>query len=241
MRIKLGDVVRDTITGFTGVAIGRSVWLYGCERIGIEPAELRDGRPMDPVFFDEQRVEVVASRFAVCCTTCGESNHPSDNCPDNMQPVLSTPTVDEPPEKTEPAKPDGLEVTITPSAADNGGGRWVAATTTAKDGVLRQIDADRKIVAEGGTLFLCVGSLRMKLADIDEKCRVCEASLVEFATLTERGDRDGKVLCRCGKCGKNQCGGPQNDDRGRGDTERGGTAVTTLGMRSDGWSTRRDC
>ncbi len=33
MPIELGDKVRDTVTGFTGIAIGRAKWLYGCDRI----------------------------------------------------------------------------------------------------------------------------------------------------------------------------------------------------------------
>lgn len=60
MTIKLGDRVRDKVTGFEGIAIGRSTWLYGCERIGIEPTTLDDGGlPIEPVFFDEQRILLV--------------------------------------------------------------------------------------------------------------------------------------------------------------------------------------
>ncbi len=32
-RIKLGQEVRDNITGFQGVATARTLWLHGCERI----------------------------------------------------------------------------------------------------------------------------------------------------------------------------------------------------------------
>jgi cellulase/cellobiase CelA1 len=57
--IALGSKVRDNITGFTGIATGRTVWLYGCERICIEPQELKDGKPIDAAWFDDQRVELV--------------------------------------------------------------------------------------------------------------------------------------------------------------------------------------
>lgn len=58
--ITLGQRVRDTITGFQGIAIGRTEWLHGCFRIGIESEELNAGKPIDPVWFDEMRVEILA-------------------------------------------------------------------------------------------------------------------------------------------------------------------------------------
>lgn len=59
--VKLGNKVRDTITGFTGVAVARTDWLYGCSRIGVEQAGLdKDGKPLEVQWFDEQRVQVVA-------------------------------------------------------------------------------------------------------------------------------------------------------------------------------------
>jgi len=42
-----GSRVRDTVTGFEGIATGRTVWMNGCVRISIEPTELKDGKPMD--------------------------------------------------------------------------------------------------------------------------------------------------------------------------------------------------
>ena len=61
--ITLGSVVRDSITGFSGIAVARTEWLYGCSRIGVEPAELRDGKPIETQWFDEQRVVVVEARL----------------------------------------------------------------------------------------------------------------------------------------------------------------------------------
>lgn len=60
--IKLGDKVRDMITGFTGIAVGRTDWLYGCARIGVEPTELRDGKTVETHWFDEQRVELIEAK-----------------------------------------------------------------------------------------------------------------------------------------------------------------------------------
>jgi len=55
----LGSKVKDTLTGFSGIATARTEWLYGCARISIEPTELKDGKPIEAQWFDEQRVEVI--------------------------------------------------------------------------------------------------------------------------------------------------------------------------------------
>lgn len=60
--IHLGSLVKDCYTGFEGVATGRTEWLYGCARIGIEPRQLHDGKPVETQWFDEQRVIVVTER-----------------------------------------------------------------------------------------------------------------------------------------------------------------------------------
>ena len=57
--IKLGSKVRDTLTGYAGVAVARTEYQYGCARVAIEAATLTEGKPVDPQWFDEQRVEVV--------------------------------------------------------------------------------------------------------------------------------------------------------------------------------------
>ena len=59
MSIKLGDKVKDPITGFEGIAIGKTEHLHGCTGIGILPQELHDGKAIDTHWFDEPRVEVI--------------------------------------------------------------------------------------------------------------------------------------------------------------------------------------
>lgn len=54
--IKLGDTVRDVVTGFEGVAVARYSFLYGCERLSIERSD-KDGKPEECVF-DEQRLAI---------------------------------------------------------------------------------------------------------------------------------------------------------------------------------------
>lgn len=57
--IELGDTARDTITGFKGVAIAEASFLYGCRRICLQPTDLKDGKPLDSIYFDEPQLELV--------------------------------------------------------------------------------------------------------------------------------------------------------------------------------------
>ena len=61
MGIKLGSAYKDSITGFQGVAIGRFEYLSGCVRIEIQSMELKDGKPIDSMVFDEQRLTACPS------------------------------------------------------------------------------------------------------------------------------------------------------------------------------------
>ena len=61
-RIKLGNRVKDSITGFTGIVIGRNEWLYGCEQILIQPDKLKDGVPVKAEWFDEQRIVLLSNK-----------------------------------------------------------------------------------------------------------------------------------------------------------------------------------
>lgn len=57
--VKLGSVARDTITGFTGVLVGKTEWLNGCVRLTIQPKELHEGKPVETITFDVEQVEIV--------------------------------------------------------------------------------------------------------------------------------------------------------------------------------------
>lgn len=61
--IKLGSRVKDSISGFTGIATMRTEHLYGCVHVGIAPEKLMlDGQPGDTKFFDEQRIIVIEEK-----------------------------------------------------------------------------------------------------------------------------------------------------------------------------------
>ena len=57
--IELGARVKDKITGLTGIAVGRTIWIHGCVRITVQPEEFKDGKPVDMTTFDEPQLEVV--------------------------------------------------------------------------------------------------------------------------------------------------------------------------------------
>lgn len=58
--LKLGDKVKDRVSGFEGVAIARTVWLNGCVRWTIQPDGLdKDGKLREANTFDDHQLEVV--------------------------------------------------------------------------------------------------------------------------------------------------------------------------------------
>ena len=59
--MKVGDLIRDTITGFEGIAIARTDWLNGCVRFLIQPKMLHEGKPVEAQSFDQEQCELVGA------------------------------------------------------------------------------------------------------------------------------------------------------------------------------------
>lgn len=58
--IKLGQKVRDKITGFEGIAIARTEWLYSCVRLGVQGQKVKDdGTLPEAQWFDEPQLEPI--------------------------------------------------------------------------------------------------------------------------------------------------------------------------------------
>ena len=55
----LGNVYRDSITGFTGTAVARTTWLTGCDRITLQPSVDKEGKVPDAITFDEPLLVLV--------------------------------------------------------------------------------------------------------------------------------------------------------------------------------------
>lgn len=60
--IELGVTVRDKLTGFEGVAVGRHSYLTGCDRYTVQPSVLKDGVPQAAQPFDELQLTVVPGK-----------------------------------------------------------------------------------------------------------------------------------------------------------------------------------
>ena len=57
--IELGDRVADRMTLLEGIVVAKTQWLYGCNRITVQPTQLKDGRPQELLSFDEPQLEVI--------------------------------------------------------------------------------------------------------------------------------------------------------------------------------------
>lgn len=57
--IRLGDEVRDKVTGYTGIATARFEYLTGCVRYEVQPRGLHEGKLHEAYVFDEGRLEMV--------------------------------------------------------------------------------------------------------------------------------------------------------------------------------------
>ena len=55
-KFELGETLKDKITGFEGVVMGRSQYFTDCNHYGLLSRTLKDGIPTDYQWFDETRV-----------------------------------------------------------------------------------------------------------------------------------------------------------------------------------------
>lgn len=60
--IKLGDKLRDTITGFQGIATSKHEYLTGCTQYGLQATIKKDGNLPQIEYFDENRLSVVKEK-----------------------------------------------------------------------------------------------------------------------------------------------------------------------------------
>lgn len=58
-KITLGSVVRDKITGFEGTAVARVEFLTRCARYEVQPKLDKDGKNVEPLYFDETMLEII--------------------------------------------------------------------------------------------------------------------------------------------------------------------------------------
>ena len=68
---KLGDKVRDSITGFAGIVTAITEYLNGCKRVSVQPQNLKDGVPIDVQYFDVEQVEVLETKTSPVLSRTG--------------------------------------------------------------------------------------------------------------------------------------------------------------------------
>lgn len=67
-KMEFGDCVKDLFTGFEGIYYAHCKFFTGCDRIGILPMEVREGKTAEMEYFDIQRVKLVSKRAVVLPT-----------------------------------------------------------------------------------------------------------------------------------------------------------------------------
>lgn len=59
-KVNFGDQVSDPITGFKGIVVAITQWMYGCRRITVQPKGLgKEGKVLDCHEFDEPSLKVI--------------------------------------------------------------------------------------------------------------------------------------------------------------------------------------
>ncbi len=56
--IELGDLVKDQVSGFKGIATARHTFLQGCDRISVQPAVDKEGKLPETQAFDEPQLDI---------------------------------------------------------------------------------------------------------------------------------------------------------------------------------------
>lgn len=74
--IELGQKVKDSITGFEGIAIAKAIYLNGCISWQVKSQKLKDGKTIEAEWFDEQRLTCESK-----ATAGGPQDHPPEMHP----------------------------------------------------------------------------------------------------------------------------------------------------------------
>lgn len=62
VKIELGSLAKDTVTGFEGIVVAQLTWLNGCVRFGLQPQKLHEGKPVEMQYFDSQQILVLVRK-----------------------------------------------------------------------------------------------------------------------------------------------------------------------------------
>ena len=59
MVVKMGDLVKDSVSGFEGIAVAEHRYLNGCTRITVQPKVDKEGKLPESCTFDEPQLLVM--------------------------------------------------------------------------------------------------------------------------------------------------------------------------------------
>ena len=63
--VQLGDKVKDTVSGFIGIAVSKHTYLQGCDRISVQPLIDKEGKLPEVQAFDEPQLEVLKPKKVI--------------------------------------------------------------------------------------------------------------------------------------------------------------------------------
>ena len=61
-KFELGSEVKDKVTGFKGIIKGRSQYLSGCNTYGIQSQKLKENKPQDWIWIDEDYLTLIKNK-----------------------------------------------------------------------------------------------------------------------------------------------------------------------------------
>jgi hypothetical protein len=61
VEIKIGDKVRDRLSGLVGYVHGKAEYITGCNQVLVNPRTVKDDKPVDGTWIDDSRIELVES------------------------------------------------------------------------------------------------------------------------------------------------------------------------------------
>lgn len=64
-QVEIGDLVKDRVTGFTGIVTVMSKFLAGCDRCSVQPIELEKGSTRPSEGFDVLQLEILEKQKVV--------------------------------------------------------------------------------------------------------------------------------------------------------------------------------
>ncbi|MNG03272.1 hypothetical protein D3C84_863440 [compost metagenome] len=78
--IKLGQIGKDKVTGFTGTITGRAQYLTGCDQYTLVP-QVKDGKLESAQWFDEGRIEVIGPGITAASVAGPKPGGPQRDAP----------------------------------------------------------------------------------------------------------------------------------------------------------------